>query len=36
VEQLVAWLVEQGYVETEDPLAGTYTVTEKAERVLDG
>jgi ATP-dependent DNA helicase RecQ len=36
VEQLVAWLVEQGYVETEDPLAGTYTVTEKAERFLDG
>ncbi len=35
VEQLLAWLVEHGYVESDDPLAGSYSVTDKAAPFLD-
>jgi ATP-dependent DNA helicase RecQ len=35
VEQLLAWLVEEGYVESDDPLSGMYSVTDKATPFLN-
>lgn len=35
MEALLQWLVAKDYVEVDDPLAGTYTLTERARRFLN-